>query len=53
MLEIIDISSDEHHICIKNNNFHVLKDNKEKLHANFLDINYLILHSNSITYTNS
>jgi CRISPR-associated protein Cas1 len=53
MWRIIDIIGDGYHICVKNNNFSVLKDNEEKLHANFLDINCVILHGNSITYTNS
>ncbi|MCA6084955.1 type II CRISPR-associated endonuclease Cas1 [Candidatus Endomicrobiellum agilis] len=53
MWRIIDISGDGYHICVKNNNLSVLKDNEEKLHANFLDINCVILHGNSITYTNS
>jgi CRISPR-associated protein Cas1 len=53
MWRIIDINGDGYHICVRNNNLCALKDNEEKLHANFLDINCIILHGNSITYTNS
>nr|BAV59345.1 CRISPR-associated protein Cas1 [Candidatus Endomicrobium sp. MdMp-027] len=53
MWRIIDINGDGYHICVRNNNFCALKDNEEKLHVNFLDINCIILYGNSITYTNS
>ncbi|MDR3048932.1 MAG: type II CRISPR-associated endonuclease Cas1 [Elusimicrobiota bacterium] len=53
MWRIIDISGDGYYICIKNNNLSALKENEEKLHANFSDINCLILHGNSITYSNA
>jgi len=53
MWRTIDISGDGYHICVRNNNLCVLKGDEEKLHVNFLDINCIVLHGNSITYTNS
>jgi CRISPR-associated protein Cas1 len=53
MWKILDISGDGYHLCVKNNNFSAVKDNQEKLHCLFDDINIIILYGNNITITNS
>jgi CRISPR-associated protein Cas1 len=53
MWKILDISGDGYHLCVKNNNFSAVKENQEKLHCLFDDINTIILYGNNITITNS
>jgi CRISPR-associated protein Cas1 len=53
MWKILDISGDGYHLHVKNNNFSAVKENQEKLHYLFDDINTIILYGNNITITNS
>jgi CRISPR-associated protein Cas1 len=53
MWRVLDISGNGYHLCVKNNNFSAVKENQEKLHCLFDDINTIILYGNNITITNS
>ncbi|MDR3195853.1 MAG: type II CRISPR-associated endonuclease Cas1 [Endomicrobium sp.] len=53
MWRVLDISGDGYHLCVKNNNFSAVKENQEKSHCLFDDINTIILYGNNITITNS